>query len=57
VISRLLTSSIYPTENEISEKLEVGNWQSSQGSFSELADEQLALEENQGHFWNPGVVS
>jgi hypothetical protein len=34
----------------------VGNWQSSQGSFFEVADEHLALE-NKGQFWNSAVVS
>jgi hypothetical protein len=45
----------FPTENAISEKLGLAVENPARVPFL-FADEQLALEKNQGHLWNPGVV-
>jgi hypothetical protein len=41
------------TEEAISEKLGLAVDNPVRAPFFEFADDQLAIDENQGHFWNP----
>jgi hypothetical protein len=57
LIFRLCTLCKRPTQQAISKNLGVAIYNPVTGYFFEFADEQLALEEYQGNFLNPGVNS